>query len=144
MSKKEREHTIEILSTKLSKQNAESFEKLIYTMFEKNKKIGYSNIAYEKIGEIFSAKTKEDKQQIIQDIKQSKMGYESSAYKNIKNEIDIENDRVINPPVVKKGVYKCKCGSRKTWSYQLQTRSMDEPMTNFINCIDCGREWREG
>ena len=27
--------------------------------------------------------------------------------------------------------------------YQLQTRSVDEPMTTFITCLNCGFKWKE-
>lgn len=41
------------------------------------------------------------------------------------------------------GMFKCfKCKSKKTEYTQLQTRSSDEPMTQFIRCIDCGNRWR--
>lgn len=40
-------------------------------------------------------------------------------------------------------VFKCKkCGEMKCTSYQLQTRSIDEPMTTFINCKVCGNSWK--
>jgi transcription elongation factor S-II len=26
--------------------------------------------------------------------------------------------------------------------YQLQTRSADEPMTTFVNCLECGKKWK--
>lgn len=35
-----------------------------------------------------------------------------------------------------------KCKSNKTSHYALQTRSSDEPMTVFVNCINCGNRWR--
>ncbi len=35
-----------------------------------------------------------------------------------------------------------KCKSKKCTYYQLQTRSSDEPMTIFINCISCGARWK--
>lgn len=41
------------------------------------------------------------------------------------------------------GGLKCgKCKSMNTTYYQQQTRSADEPMTNFCRCIDCGHRWR--
>ena len=41
-------------------------------------------------------------------------------------------------------VFKCsKCGSRKCSYYELQTRSADEPMTQFISCLDCGNRWKQ-
>jgi len=41
-------------------------------------------------------------------------------------------------------MFKCrKCGSRKCSYYELQTRSADEPMTQFISCLDCGNRWKQ-
>ena len=41
-------------------------------------------------------------------------------------------------------VFKCrKCGSRSCSYYEIQTRSADEPMTQFINCLNCGNRWRQ-
>jgi DNA-directed RNA polymerase subunit M/transcription elongation factor TFIIS len=40
-------------------------------------------------------------------------------------------------------IYKCrKCGGASCTSYDLQTRSIDEPMTRFISCKICGNEWK--
>jgi transcription elongation factor S-II len=42
------------------------------------------------------------------------------------------------------GSFICrKCKKERTSFYQMQTRSSDEPMTVFINCLDCGFRWRE-
>ena len=41
-------------------------------------------------------------------------------------------------------LFKCrKCNSRETSYYELQTRSADEPMTQFITCLDCGNRWKQ-
>jgi DNA-directed RNA polymerase subunit M/transcription elongation factor TFIIS len=41
-------------------------------------------------------------------------------------------------------MFKCKrCGKSKTRYYEMQTRSADEPMTIFIRCLNCGKEWRQ-
>jgi len=43
----------------------------------------------------------------------------------------------------KDGIFQCKkCFSKKTTYYSLQTRSADEPMTNFITCLVCGNRWK--
>ncbi len=40
--------------------------------------------------------------------------------------------------------YKCgRCGKRECSYYEMQTRSADEPMTIFINCLNCGKRWRQ-
>ena len=42
------------------------------------------------------------------------------------------------------GMFKCpKCNSKKTSYYSLQTRSADEPMTNFISCTVCDNHWKD-
>jgi DNA-directed RNA polymerase subunit M/transcription elongation factor TFIIS len=41
------------------------------------------------------------------------------------------------------GLFVCgRCKSKKTTYYQLQTRSADEPMTVFVSCINCGKNWK--
>jgi transcription elongation factor S-II len=38
--------------------------------------------------------------------------------------------------------YKCgRCKEKKCTYYQLQVRCSDEPMTTFINCLNCGHRW---
>jgi transcription elongation factor S-II len=40
--------------------------------------------------------------------------------------------------------FKChRCGKRECSFYELQTRSADEPMTQFITCLNCGKRWRQ-
>lgn len=41
------------------------------------------------------------------------------------------------------GFFTCgRCKSKKTTYYQLQTRSADEPMTTFVTCLNCDRNWK--
>ena len=41
-------------------------------------------------------------------------------------------------------IFKCrKCGSRSCSYYEVQTRSADEPMTQFVNCLDCNNRWKQ-
>lgn len=42
-----------------------------------------------------------------------------------------------------KGFFTCrKCHGRNTTYFQMQTRGADEPMTNFITCLDCKNQWK--
>jgi DNA-directed RNA polymerase subunit M/transcription elongation factor TFIIS len=40
------------------------------------------------------------------------------------------------------GVFTCRCGSKKTVYYSMQTRSADEPMTVFVSCLKCRKNWK--
>jgi hypothetical protein len=41
------------------------------------------------------------------------------------------------------GIYTCnKCKSKKTHYVCLQTRSADEPMTEYVTCLKCGQRWK--
>jgi DNA-directed RNA polymerase subunit M/transcription elongation factor TFIIS len=41
------------------------------------------------------------------------------------------------------GLFKCgRCKSMKTTYYEMQTRSADEPMTVFVSCHNCGKNWK--
>ena len=47
-------------------------------------------------------------------------------------------------PTAMTDLFKCrKCSSRSCSYYEVQTRSADEPMTQFITCLDCGNRWKQ-
>lgn len=55
-------------------------------------------------------------------------------------ELKLEHNRVMDEDY--EGLFKCKCGSKKTDYYQLQTRSADEPMTTYVTCRTCNKCWK--
>ena len=43
---------------------------------------------------------------------------------------------------IKTSEYKCnRCKEKNCTYYQLQVRCSDEPMTTFINCLNCNHKW---
>ena len=64
-----------------------------------------------------------------------------------KEDIDILNKEISNfdNTVTTTDQFTCeKCKQNKCYYTSFQLRSSDEPMTNFIVCINCGNNWREG
>jgi transcription elongation factor S-II len=43
---------------------------------------------------------------------------------------------------IKTSEYKCsRCKNNECTYYLLQVRSADEPMSTFVNCLNCGHKW---
>lgn len=76
-------------------------------------------------------------------IKKKKMGYNHDQFLSIKSCFQEEEDFIINPPVIEEGVIECKkCKSKRTFSFNKQTRSSDEAVTVFVRCVDCKTQFR--
>ena len=48
----------------------------------------------------------------------------------------------LSPAEVEEGVLECKCGSKRTISFTLQTRSGDEGTSVWARCVECGNKWQ--
>lgn len=70
-----------------------------------------------------------------------------SKWKSYKEDLEILNKEKssINPDMATTTQFRCsKCKKNtKCCYYSVQTRSSDEPMTNFITCMECNYNWRE-
>lgn len=56
---------------------------------------------------------------------------------------DREEKETANKKEEEKGMFKCpKCSKYNTTYYALQTRSADEPMTNFVYCKTCDYQFK--
>lgn len=76
------------------------------------------------------------------EVSKGKIGWKSSTYDDISQKMEEFDDYLVNPFEIVQGVSQCeKCGSKRTWNVQKQTRSSDEPMTTFSRCVDCGNSW---
>jgi len=76
-------------------------------------------------------------------IKRKKIGYNHNEFKFIRECFQEEEDFIMKPPVIEEGVISCKkCKSKRTFSFNKQTRSSDEQVTVFVRCVDCGTQFR--
>ena len=79
-----------------------------------------------------------------------KCGYSESGPKEIKKEIDEETKSELNILEENEGKetlpsikIDCeKCGNNEAVWWMLQTRSADEPTTQFYRCTKCNHTWR--
>lgn len=76
-------------------------------------------------------------------IKRKKIGYNHNEFKFIRDCFQEEEDFIMNPPIIEEGVISCKkCKSKRTFSFNKQTRSSDEQVTVFVRCVDCGTQFK--
>ena len=90
----------------------------------------------------------------IERLNNNKIGLLAYDFRDQKFVDDQETKNIEEPPKAKPGIHRCnKCyhnkdlkhdeeRGKRTWYYELQTRSSDEPMTVFITCLDCGFRWK--
>lgn len=62
--------------------------------------------------------------------------------KDIIEQLKIRGEQVVK--IKYSTMYKCdKCGAKKAKEREIQTRSLDEGKTLFIECVQCGHTWRK-
>jgi DNA-directed RNA polymerase subunit M/transcription elongation factor TFIIS len=70
-------------------------------------------------------------------------GWDHPMYRTCRALEEEQVDFEMNPFEVEEGVLECsRCHSKRTISFQRQTRSADEMATTFAQCVDCGKRWR--
>jgi len=118
------------------------FEKYIYKYIQENKfsKYDYFEIIYNVCGDVLAKKSLK---KIFNELKLGKFAFDTFEFDEIRKDQKEQDDFVENPFEVSEGVLECKCGSNKTISYPLQTRSGDEKTSIYVCCVKCGKKWVE-
>ena len=78
-------------------------------------------------------------------LKPDKLWYEGPYAMAIQDRIhkEIRKEYIAKEAKNQDGFFKCgRCKSMKTTYYEMQTRSADEPMTVFVSCLNCNRNWK--
>lgn len=133
---------------KLNKPSAENYEKAVYAMAERmdGTKETYARIAYDKVGQLISAKDRTEREQILADIRKDVDGWDACVYKKQLENYNASMDRSVLKPKAIKGLYKCKdkeCNSDEFYVWNEQRRSSDEGATVMRQCARCGKRGKE-
>jgi len=70
--------------------------------------------------------------------------FKSKWIANIEHQKNIEQRQLEGNKSMATDQFLCtRCYKRECTYYEMQTRSADEAMTIFINCLNCGKNWRQ-
>jgi DNA-directed RNA polymerase subunit M/transcription elongation factor TFIIS len=139
-----REQGKNALSTIIKNENnIKIIEKYIYnaSLIKNDKetsKNNYLRYIYQIIQDILDGNTLKT---LLENIKNKKLGWYHSTFKEVTSKIEEQDDFIQNPFEVEEGVFECRCGSKRVYSYQKMCRGADEPMTSFAQCIECKNKW---
>ena len=122
-----------------NKKFIKNIEKAIFIL-SKNDESAYKTLLYE----IASKIIKDPSIKVIAKIlKKKEYRFNDPVFDEVKKILKEEDDFIETPFEVSEGVLTCKCGSNKTMSYPMQTRSGDEKTSIFVCCVKCGKKWVE-
>ena len=125
--------------------NINIIEKWVFTITQRENKI-HDSFQSEYIRNILQVvqdlKNGKDKNEVLNSIKKKLLGWNHTCFDEIRNSLQEQDDFVKNPFEIEEGVLECRCGSKRVFSYSKQTRSCDEPMTTFAQCMSCKAKWK--
>lgn len=125
--------------------NINIIEKWVFTITQRENK-NQESFQSEYIRNIFQVvqdlKSGKDKNEVLNSIKKKLLGWNHTCFEEIRNSLQEQDDFVKNPFEIEEGALECRCGSKRVFSYSKQTRSCDEPMTTFAQCMSCKAKWK--
>ena len=137
-----REKTLEVLNKYFNKKQSEKIEKQLYDYYNS---MNYSsdikeNIYYNRLFIVCKNNKKVNVNNIMDYTKYDR------KWNKLQDDLDLMNREImIKNDAVCTGMFFCNTCKKDTKCtyYSLQTRSADEPMTNFITCLTCNKNWKE-
>ena len=134
-NKQIRKNGIYVLSILTDTDTAKKLENAAWNEYG-NKEKNYIKCIYQIYGDL----SKNKKAYVILD-QIKKYNWNHETYADEKAKQDEQDDFIENPFEIEEGVIECKCGSKRVFSYSKQTRSADEPMTTYAECVECSSKW---
>jgi len=134
----QRSKGITVLSKVL--KNKKKINKIEELLFNSSNQLDYKRNLYQVTVEIMNDKDLDD---ICMMIQAKNLGWNQKCFDDIRNKILEQDSFIQNPFNIAKGVLTCKCGSDRVFSYSKMTRSGDEAMTTFAECVKCKKKWTQ-
>ncbi len=133
---------IEIIG-KLESEEIEKIEVAIFNSFPDSEEVDITNeykaVLYQVVGDVINGKCTDE---IIEGLSKEYTGWKHKSFDSMKMRQDEQDEFIQNPFEVEEGVLECRCGSKRVYSYQKQTRGSDEPSTTFAECVACKSKWQ--
>ena len=131
-----REKAKNALKTKTSDINTETIENHIHKLH--GEKIeDYNHTLYEVVHELTNGNFNE----IMTSVMENKYGWNHKSLETYRNREYEQDCFIVQPFEIVEGIVDCKCGSKRVYSYSKQTRSGDESITTFNECLICKTKW---
>ena len=131
-----RKNGISVLLNLIDLDTATKIENAAWKQYGEEQK-NYTKCIYQIYGDLTNNK---QPHVIIDQIR--KYNWEHETYTDEKVRQQEQDDFVTSPAEVEEGVLECKCGSKRTISFTLQTRSGDEGTSVWARCVECGNKWQ--
>lgn len=141
-----------LLKQKYKPSFAKKYEKDIFDMcqrlstdYEEGIEEIYAKFAYEKVGQFLAAAFY--KEAIVEDIKNDVLNWDASVYAELRDKVTHENDLLTEEIKVEKGEFPCRnrdCKSQECYTYQMNSRSLDEGAITHVVCTKCGHRYKFG
>lgn len=147
-----RDYVLHDISLLLDQKKAENVEKSLYNYTLQQCELkdivkDWSNILFTHLYKqhyLFIKANILNNEAVLEKIKTKEIQSKDVAFLRLEDLRQFEGDQAeMENEEVAEGIFQCKkCGSKRTTYYSLQTRSADEPMTNFITCVECKNRWK--
>jgi DNA-directed RNA polymerase subunit M/transcription elongation factor TFIIS len=137
-----REIGYNVISTVIHKRkNIDLLEKYIFE--NTNNETEYIDVVYNSVHTLHKASNRTQCiKELITQLYNKEHTWKDPKYAIYREKLEEEDQFLTNPFEIEEGVLECKCGSKRTISFQRQTRSADEGSTTFAQCVECGTRWR--
>lgn len=129
---------MKIFNAKQTKQIEQLIELIASKESPNERNRYYKDCVYMVIGEYLKSVNYDT---IIESLKKENVGWCHSIFYNVACRIREQDDFIVKPFEVEEGVIECRCGSKRVFSYSKQSRSADEPMSTYAQCMVCKSKW---